>query len=93
ENVAEIMIGSELVFTSAGLSMFEALVVGCNVIVASQNKLQRNNYDYFFKRFNNAPKKFIFLEETFMLTQSDEKVREMEIGMGRADVIESIIDV
>jgi UDP-2,4-diacetamido-2,4,6-trideoxy-beta-L-altropyranose hydrolase len=91
ENVAEIMWKNELIFTSPGLSMFEGLVVGSNVIVSPQNELQRRVYDYLFRNYNNVPEIFRFFDESFMLTQKERKVQDMEIGSGRAEVIKAII--
>ncbi|MFW9793956.1 MAG: hypothetical protein ACFFEE_06635, partial [Candidatus Thorarchaeota archaeon] len=91
ENVAEVMLRNDLVFTSPGLSMFEALAIGCNVIVSAQNMLQRTVYDYLFKNYGKTPEIYQFFDESFILTQTERKVQEMEIGKGKAEVIKAII--
>lgn len=91
EQVAELMWRSDLVFVSPGLSLFEALSVGSDVIAASQNELQRTVYRHFFEEFDKTPEPFRFFDESFFLSPKERKVKEMEIGKGRAEVIEAII--
>ena len=93
DNVAELMWRNELIFTSPGLSMFEGLSVGSNVIVSPQNTLQRRVYDYLFQNYNKTPEIYQFFDESFILTQRERKVHEMEIGRGRAEVIKAIIEL
>ncbi len=91
ELVAEQMWRSDLVFVSPGLSLFEALSVGSDVIVACQNELQRTAYNHFFEEFDKTPEPFRFFDESFFLSPREQKVKELEIGKGRSEVIESII--
>ncbi len=91
DRVADLMLWSDIVFTSPGLSFFEALSIGLPVIVAAQNELQRTVYDVFFQEYQNVPEIFRFFEESYFLLPSQRKVKEMEIGKGRAEIIDALI--
>ena len=89
--IAELMWKSDITFVSPGLSLFESLVVGTPIIAIAQNELQRSVYNYYFENFSDIPKPFRFYKESFFLSPQDQSVKEMEIGKGRAEIIESII--
>ena len=92
EDIAKLMVENELVFVSPGLTMFEALSIGLYIIASCQNELQRNVYRYFLENDNVIPESFHFLPDTFFLSPTQRKVKEMQIGMGKDEVIESILD-
>jgi spore coat polysaccharide biosynthesis predicted glycosyltransferase SpsG len=92
-NVAESMFKSDVVFTSPGLSFFEALAVGTPVIGFHQNELQRDVYKGFLTTVDISElfklpemiknKSFIFPNHPFVIS--------MEIGEGKDEIINEIL--
>ncbi len=94
-NVAELMNNADLVVTSPGLSMFEAVYVGSPVLVISQNALQNRyysplNYEYLIKKsdIDNLEE---YMHELSSLTKRHEVIayfNKLKVGQGKAEIID-----
>ena len=93
-NVAELMYNADLVITSPGLSMFEAVYVGSPVLVISQNPLQNRyysklNFEYLINKsdINNLKK---YMQDLLSLTKRNEVItffNALEVGQGKVEII------
>jgi len=93
-NVAELMYNADLVITSPGLSMFEAVYVGSPVLVISQNPLQNRyysklNFEYLINKsdINNLEK---YMQDLLSLTKRNEVItffNALEVGQGKVEII------
>jgi RimJ/RimL family protein N-acetyltransferase len=70
--------------------MFEALTEGVHVIVLYQNDLQKRVYSDLFGKIGADPDFFGLSKTGFYLDPNHEKIRSMQIGKGREEVIETI---
>ena len=95
ENVATLMYNTDLVITSPGLSMFEALYIGVPTIAICQNNLQKRAYkDFTFvydKQCIQELDKLVFTFYKLFPKIIDEM--KIEIGDGKEEVIEEILEV
>lgn len=85
-NMAELMKNVDLIITSPGMTMFEALFLGISVVVLYQNELQKKYYDNHLKKIFN--KENTLLRESYYI--DDRKLDNLHIGKGKLEIIESI---
>lgn len=93
-NVSEEMYQHDVVFCSPGLSLYEALMVGTPVVGFHQNKMQQEVHQDLLKTYglqDMAKVSSIILNKTFIFP-SDEIIRRMEIGEGREELINEILN-
>lgn len=92
-NVAEVMHKSHVVFASPGLSFFEALVVGTPVIGFYQNEQQRQEYVEVLPIMGIAElyKLPLIINNKSFLFPNDSRVKSMEIGEGKDEIISEIL--
>lgn len=93
-NVAELMYNSDLVLSSPGLSMFEALKVNTPVISFWQSELQRDVYGDYIKTYGpeDVDKVMDFINKKAFIYPDDEFIKGLEIGCGLNDIIHEIIN-
>ena len=99
-NVAELMYNADLVITSPGLSMFEAVYVGSPVLVISQNALQNRyysplNYEYLIKKsdIDNLEE---YMRDLSSLTKRNEVIayfNRLEVGQGKSEIIDYLSQI
>lgn len=92
-NVAAFMVDSDLVITSPGSSMYEALFIGIPVIAISQSEFQRTIFTKSFPILQE--KDLVKLEDVIYNEQfikpSDEYVVKLDIGRGKKEIVEAIL--
>lgn len=93
-NVADLMLSVDLVFTSAGTTMFESFLIGLPTITFYQNELQKNMFKGFVTTydFNNVTdfKSFLFSNyRNYYLIKK--KIDKLEVGEGRQEIIKNTI--
>ena len=93
-NIAELMYNADLVITSPGISMFEALLVGTPVIAITQNSLQEHcyssfNYDFILSKYDiDKLSHFLYKISSFKKRHEIiENFKKMEIGEGKEEII------
>ena len=93
-NMAEIMYNSDLVISSPGLSMFEALKVNTPVISFWQSELQRDVYGNFIKTYGpeDVDKVLTLIENKDFIYPTASFIKGLEIGCGLGDIIDEIIN-
>ncbi|HIP25013.1 MAG TPA: UDP-2,4-diacetamido-2,4,6-trideoxy-beta-L-altropyranose hydrolase [Archaeoglobus profundus] len=95
-NIAELMYNADLVITSPGLSMFEALCIGVPTIAICQNDLQRNAYRDFEFVYNidciDNIEKIIFKIYN-SLPNIMKNIEKLEIGKGKKEIIDTILSL
>ena len=93
-NVAELMYNSDLVLSSPGLSMFEALKVNTPVISFWQSELQRDVYGDYIKTYGpeDVDQVLDFINNKEFISPDDEFIKGLEIGCGLGDIIHEIIN-
>ena len=89
------MYNADLVVTSPGLSMFEAVYVGSPVLVISQNALQNRyysplNYEYLIEKsdIDNLEK---YIQDLSSLSKRNEVIayfNGLEVGQGKVEIID-----
>jgi len=94
KNVAEMMYTSDLVFTSPGLSLSEALAVGTPVVGFHQNERQRIEYADFLPTFgvNDLHKISSVIINKSFLFPNNPMIQAMEIGEGKNEIIDEILN-
>jgi spore coat polysaccharide biosynthesis predicted glycosyltransferase SpsG/RimJ/RimL family protein N-acetyltransferase len=102
ENVAELMWDSDVIFTSPGLSMFEALFLNRPVIVLYQNSLQKMVYRKFLERASNMSTRTrsrnylldllhaLKLNEAYIIDPYNDYVKQFHIGKGKFEILEAV---
>ena len=93
-NVAELMFNSDLVLSSPGLSMFEALKVNTPVISFWQSELQRDVYGDYIKTYGpeDVDKVLDLISQKDFIYPDDDFIKGLEIGCGLDDIINEIIN-
>ena len=93
-NVAELMFNSDLVFSSPGLSMFEALKVNTPVISFWQSELQRDVYGDYIKTYSpkDVDKVLNLIYQKDFIYPDDDFIKGLEIGCGLDDIIHEIFN-
>lgn len=91
-NMAEIMFNSDLVFSSPGLSMFEALKVNTPVISFWQSELQRDVYGDYIKTYGpqDVEKVLELIDNKVFLYPNDSFIKGLEIGCGLDDILKEL---
>lgn len=94
-NISELILNSDLIITSPGTTMFESFCIGAPTIAFYQNPYQKN------VMFKNFPMAFDFNEiynfEGFIFGfynkyyENKKKIDALEVGMGKDEIIKSII--
>jgi len=92
-NVAELMYKADLVITSPGVSFFESLCVGTQVISVNQNSLQESWMEGSLSSLNKHEiSKISFLITNFdFINPNSEFIRRLEIGEGKTDLVNNIL--
>ena len=96
-NIAELMFNADLVITSPGISMFEAIFVGTPIISINQNSLQKQiynplNYEFFLDK-KNIKSLNHYLNIISPIEKRSEIVRnfkKMKIGEGKDEIISKL---
>lgn len=93
-NVGELMFKSDLVFTSPGLTFFEALIVGTPVVGFHQNDQQKDEFKNIFPTLGASDLSSIksIIENKLYLSPGDSRVKAMEIGEGRDEILMEIFN-
>ncbi len=99
-NIAELMYNADLVITSPGLSMFEAVYVGSPVLAISQNYLQNHyytplNYEYLLPKseINSIEH---YLDELSSLKRRKDILKffnELDVGKGKVEVFKYLSEM
>lgn len=87
-NMAELMRDNDLVITSPGMTMFEALFLEIPVVVLYQNELQRECYDDYLKKISKTH--LNPLKEGYFI---DAEHTDLHIGKGKFEIIEAITNI
>jgi UDP-2,4-diacetamido-2,4,6-trideoxy-beta-L-altropyranose hydrolase len=90
ENLYELILKTDLVVTSPGLTMFEAMALKTPIIVMYQNELQKGVYDGLFKKIASKPEILSLSSAGYFLDSNQDAIDAMQIGKGRHEVIEAI---
>jgi len=92
-NVADLMCNSDLVITSPGLSLFEALCVGTPVIIFPQNEIQKKAYRGLLRILDKEEINNLggMIDHLDFVRPEEEQIREMEIGEGKQEIIDEIL--
>lgn len=88
DNMAELMKDNDLIITSPGMTMFEALFLGIPVVVLYQNELQRECYDDYLKKISKTH--LNPLKEGYFI---DAEHTDLHIGKGKFEIIEAITNI
>lgn len=93
KNVAELMYTADLVIASPGLSVFEALCVGTPVVVAHQNQFQKHGFKGFVATIGKEDINRLedLITSAAFVDPRQEHITRLEIGEGKAELIETII--
>ncbi len=97
KNIAELMYNADIVITSPGMSMFEAILVGTPIILICQNSLQEQyynslNYEFFFNK-SDIKNLNHYLNDISPIEKRNEIVRyfkKMEVADGRDEIISGL---
>jgi spore coat polysaccharide biosynthesis predicted glycosyltransferase SpsG len=86
-SVAERLASEDLLITSPGLTMYEALYIGLPVVAFAQNKLQQKIYDghHLVYDISNSYKLYEIIQESYERTRSEEYT--IEIGTGLSEIL------
>jgi spore coat polysaccharide biosynthesis predicted glycosyltransferase SpsG len=92
-NVAETMHNSDVVFTSPGLSYYEALATGTPVVGFHQNEMQRDVHSEYLKTLDKSElfKLSSIIENKSFIFPDDPFIASMEIGQGKDEIIHAIL--
>lgn len=92
-NVAETMYNSDVVFTSPGLSYYEALATGTPVVGFHQNEMQRDVHKEYLKTLDKSEifKLYSIIENKSFIFPDDPLIASMEIGQGNGELIQIIL--
>jgi len=92
-NVAELMYKADLVITSPGLSVFEALCVGTPVIAMHQNSFQEDSFKHFLSTIakDEVGKIKNIIANADFIDPSQKYITRLEIGEGKTELIEHIL--
>ena len=93
KNVAQLMYKADLVITSPGISMFEALCTGTPVIAISQTAFHRNLFDRFFRTLHEDGiiKLKDMISANDFLNPDTKYIKNLDIGGGKAEIINAIV--
>lgn len=93
KNIAELMYKADLAIVSPGISMFEALCVGTPVIAISETSFQKNLFDEFFPTLHEdeIDKLKNIISTCDFLKPNEKYIKNLDIGEGKMEVIETII--
>jgi UDP-2,4-diacetamido-2,4,6-trideoxy-beta-L-altropyranose hydrolase len=92
-NVAELMHKADLVITSPGLSVFEALSVMTPVIAVHQNLWQKDSFKGFVETLgkNEMDRLGDIIANADFINPYEKNIQKLDIGKGKKEVIEAII--
>lgn len=91
--VAELMFKADLVVTSPGISVFEALSVWTPVIVVHHNKWQKNGFKGFVRTLDKSKMGSLgeMIDNRVFIDPWEEDIRRLEIGKGKEEVLRAIV--
>jgi len=94
KNVAEAMYRADVVFTSPGLSYYEALAVGTPVVGFHQNEMQRDVHSECLKTLDKCELFMLpsIIENKSFIYPDDPLIASMEIGQGKDEIVYAIIN-
>jgi spore coat polysaccharide biosynthesis predicted glycosyltransferase SpsG len=92
-NVAEAMYNTDVVFTSPGLSYYEALVTGTPVVGFHQNEMQRDVHKVNLRTLDKSEISRLtsIIENKSFIFPDDPLIASMEIGQGKDELIQIIL--
>lgn len=92
-NVAYIMLQTDLVITSAGISMFEALRLGRPVLVIPQDELQKQTYEGLIQMVNPSElhKLLSILDQRDFTFGNDPRIVDLQIGQGFQELVHELL--
>lgn len=92
-NVAEAMYSSDVVFTSPGLSYYEALATGTPVLGFHQNEMQRAVHKEYLKTLDKSEvfRLRSIIENKAFIFPEDPLIASMGIGQGKDELIQKIL--
>ncbi|CCK75581.1 probable pore coat polysaccharide biosynthesis protein [Oleispira antarctica RB-8] len=95
DNIAEMMVQSDVVFASPGLTYFESLAVGTPVLGFHQNKMQEEVFDKHLPTLglDDLSKLIGIIENRSFVFPCDSFIKNMEIGQGIKEIIDQILNV
>ncbi len=95
EDVASLMTKASLVITSPGMSMFEALFLRRKVLAIAQTPFHDDLFarDFLLYHPEDISRLEEFIESAKLIDPADELIRRMEIGEGRDEVVNAIVDL
>lgn len=93
KNVAELMYKADLVITSPGVSLFEALCVGTSVVTVYQNEVQKSWFGGAIPILekNEINKLKDIISNGAFLKPDTKYIKDLTVGQGKAELLESII--
>jgi len=94
KNIAELMYKADLIITSPGVSMFEALCVGTPVIAIYQNLLQKSWFEGSLPIIggNEVTSVGDIIANTNFINPNTYYIKQLEIGMGKTELIREILE-
>jgi spore coat polysaccharide biosynthesis predicted glycosyltransferase SpsG len=94
-NVAELMYKADLVFSSPGGSLFEALCVGTPVISVNQNERQKGWFEGYLPSLDKSEMGKIndIIAERSFIDPKSEFITKLETGEGKNELVQAIIGV
>lgn len=93
KDVAETMHNADVVFTSPGLSYYEALATGTPVVGFHQNEMQHDVHKEYLKTLdkNEIFRLSSIIENKIFIFPDDPLIAAMEIGQGKDELIQIIL--
>jgi len=93
-NMAEIMYNADLVITSPGVSFFEALCVGTNVIAINQSAQQKKWFDGFVPTLNKGQINKIpeMIRKKQFIKPFSPSIKRLAIGSGKNEIVKAILE-
>jgi len=94
DNVAELMQQADLVISSPGLSIFEALRVGVPVIAIHQNEPQRCSFQKFMPTLDKSEiwRLGDIISRGEYADPFGEYIRSLEVGEGKDEIVRAILE-
>jgi spore coat polysaccharide biosynthesis predicted glycosyltransferase SpsG len=92
-NVAEAMYNTDVVFTSPGLSYYEALATGTPVVGFHQNEMQHDVHKDYLKTLDKSEifRLSSIIENKSFIFPDDPLIASMEIGQGKDELMQTIL--
>lgn len=93
-NIAEVMVSNDIIFTSPGISFFEALSLNKPVFCFHQNDFQKKAWQADIKTYDVSEIEYLeeILNDGKYISPNDEFVKNMEIGQGKDELVDMILN-